>query len=319
MNGTEYQSIRRWKNWTIHWAPSAPSECHSLTASVYGDGVTDFKISRKVILLHFVPFNTPKVSIKNNVNGTINTVYTNKVISTIPPSNLKELLPYFKPIDTDKVHDLVYSLVPYPAYKVSLIFDSNFWIKNNLTRYHTATATDMEIQGLYVESAWTNGTLTAFHLYVSNDYGGHLWHRLQQMGDDYPVADGMEFDNLEGLLVSSQLLVEEVVKQLRYWLKVPDIPMPLASFSNPMGFDSSVSDQWYQFKAGYVPEQVIADIIKPEDDEDIYISQSSYSAHQGWINGAIAAAIDLMETYFGIDNPFADEPYCNVTGIFSSS
>lgn len=258
-----------------------------------------------------------KVTIKDNVDGASTEVYTDKIISTVPPANLKELLPYFTPIDTDTVHNLVDSLVIYPAYKVTMIFDSDFWIRNNMTKYHRNTATDMEIQGVYVESAWTNGTLTAFHFYVSNDYSGHLWHRLQQMGDGYPVADGMEFDNLEGLLVSSQLLVEEMVKQLRYWLKISDIPMPLASFSNPMGFDSSISDAWYQFRAGYVPEDVIADIIKPEDGEDIFISQSSYSAHQGWTNGAIAAAIDLMENYFGIDNPFEDEPYCNVSGIHS--
>ena len=149
------------------------------------------------------------------MDGTTKTVYTDKVISTVPPANLKELLPYFKPIDTEAVHDLVYSVIPYPAYKITMIFDSDFWITSNLTKYHYGTATDLEIQGLYVESAWTNGTLTAFHAYVANDYSGHLWHRLQQIGDEYPVADGMEFDNLEGMTVSTQLLVEEVVKQLR--------------------------------------------------------------------------------------------------------
>eukprot|EP01084_Bolivina_argentea_P145293 254689_1 len=241
-------------------------------------------------------------------------VYTNNVISTIPPYQLQHLLSYIEPIDTYNTRIMVDSVNQEPRYKITMIYDSTFWIENNLTTMTIQTSTDMEISGLMIENAWTNNTLTAFHFYTGSA-AGELWHRLQMLGDSYPIKEGMEFDNLKGLLLSSTILVDEIMKQLKRYFMISDIPYPLASFSSPLGYNVSRNDGFYNWKAGTVPNNVINNIIKPIDNENIFIVSSSYSISPAWQYGCIYAALQNLDENFNIHNPIQNDDECQWPNI----
>ena len=109
------------------------------------------------------------------------------------------------------------------------------------------------------------------------------------------------------ILTSSEILVDEMVKQLRIYLDIQEIPYPLAAFSSPLGYNVSNGDAFYKWKAGAIPDDVMNDILKPVDDEEIYLVSSSYSPYQGWQYGCIWAALQNLEQNFGIDNPLSED------------
>ena len=230
-------------------------------------------------------------------------IYTNQVISTIAPSQLKALLPYMIPIDTERTWKLVESTLKVTGYKVSFIYDSSFWMDYNLKNLTIGDGTDMEMEGVYIESAWTNGTLTTFQMYSG---GEDLWHYLQGMGDAYENNENIIMDH-GGALVSSKVLVDEMVKQLRFYLGVDDIPYPLAAFSSPFGYNVSNNDGYYIWRAQSIPKEVISDILRPVEDEDIFIVSSSYSEYQSWQFGAISATIDNLKQNFDTDTMNDDD------------
>ena len=229
----------------------------------------------------------------------IQKVYTNKVISTMAPLQLKYYLPYMIPIDTQETRELTESVLPAPCYKINFIYDSSFWIDYELKEFSIWGATDMEIYGVYIEDVWTNGTLTAIQMYTMGDA---LWDKLQAIGDPYDNDPDiiMAAEDEGNVLIASKILVEEMVKQLRIFMNVKQIPYPLAAFASPFGYNISNNDAIYHWKAGSIPNQVINNIQKPVYDEDIYLVSSSYSKYQGWQYGAIWAAIKNLRSNFGM-------------------
>ena len=174
------------------------------------------------------------------------------------------------------------------------------------------SATDLEVTGFYIESAWTNGTLTVLHIYSSDgdiSKGPVLWHQLQGLGEAYRIAPGVQVSRLNELTVSSQFVVDEAVQQLTTYLQLP-IPYPLASFSSGFGVEVQGNDGMHFWRGGVVPDDVRNAIIKPVDTEDIFIAQSSYSQFQQWQFGGIDAALQNLEQNFAIDDLLQNEQEC---------
>ena len=57
------------------------------------------------------------------------------------------------PINDEYTHELVESVTPVPCYKINVIYDSSFWIEYDLKALTTASKTDVEVHGLYIEDA----------------------------------------------------------------------------------------------------------------------------------------------------------------------
>ena len=93
---------------------------------------------------------------KNNTkngNGTIVKFYADKVILSIGPQQLQYLFPKIIPFENNAYAEWLINGVTYGGnYKISLIYDSSFWINYNLTQKIMTSMTDLEINSIYIES-----------------------------------------------------------------------------------------------------------------------------------------------------------------------
>ena len=100
----------------------------------------------------------------------------------------------------------------------------------------TGSQTDLAIRQFYIESAWTNGSLTTLHIYAGGERSD-LLHRLQSMGEPYLIRDGVEVDLSDGILIATEPLVDEILKQIRIIIAKKQwiLPKPIAAFAQPLG------------------------------------------------------------------------------------
>tara|TARA_R110000787_G_scaffold32138_7_gene84941 strand:+ start:1524 stop:3299 length:1776 start_codon:yes stop_codon:yes gene_type:complete len=57
------------------------------------------------------------------------------------------------------------------------------------------------------------------------------------------------------------------------------------------------------WKSGYKSWEVTKDIIKPVKNTEVYIVGEAYSVKQGWVEGALETAEQMLQTYFELEEP----------------
>ena len=257
-------------------------------------------------------------ALKRDTNE-IEYIMANKIILNIPPMDLVNNLPYMVPLNDEDVLDVFDSVSYVPCNKMNFIYDtsrnSEFW-EENLENLQLASRsnTDEEIGEILIERSWMNGTLFHVHFYALGAKSD-IFNKLQIMGDEYPIDDDLIVD--ESLISCSTYVVNEALGQLETIANLSDIPLPLACFNNPMGGNMSNVAGLPSWKYGKNIFDVYNKLMKPKDDEDIYVAVSDYTfgkggtSASGWQWGAFQASIDLMVKYFGFDgvNPFYDDFY----------
>ncbi len=60
---------------------------------------------------------------------------------------------------------------------------------------------------------------------------------------------------------------------------------------------------WNSWNIGVRAERVSSAIVQPEPKEPVYICGEAYSRYQGWVEGALATAEDLLQSKFGLPSP----------------
>eukprot|EP01084_Bolivina_argentea_P107594 192372_1 len=255
-----------------------------------------------------------KYLIESN-SGEIKHYYSaNKIILSIPPDKTLQLLPYSAILNTMKFKNMLESFVWGDDMKINLIYDSSFWIDENLQALMPSD-TDFEIRQFYFENAWTNGTLTALHIYASGKNMA-FWYGAQLIGDKYPIHESLVINNNNDTLnthIASIVVVEEVVNQMRQ-LTQKYVPMPLAAFINFLG-QNMESSGVTRFKATTNADNVINQSYQPIENENIFMAVSDFAWQYGWMESSISAATNNLQRNFNLQNPLNDQPICTLPSI----
>ena len=242
-----------------------------------------------------------------------------KIILCIPAESLKYLfdsgVKFLTNEENDKLYHLLNSIQTGMAYKVNLIYDDDFWQKNNLLNY-VESSSDQPINQLVLSNSWTDNNMIAVLCYIWGNDSSMYWDQLQNIGQIYKMDKSIKIlqgnytynkkeNGINGnIYIASDLVVAQARSQLKNVLGI-DFPMPLAAFVTKFGDHKNNLDGWDSWAAGCIQDYVLENIFHPIKQEDIYIASSSYSVMNGWQEGAYWAATQNLKLNFGIDSPLA--------------
>lgn len=80
------------------------------------------------------------------------------------------------------------------------------------------------------------------------------------------------------------------------------IPAPYAAAYHDWS-DNPYGGGWHEWRAGFNCPQVIDEMLKPVDDEDVHVCGEAYSSFQGWVEGSLDTAETMLGRHFGLQPP----------------
>lgn len=126
-----------------------------------------------------------------------------------------------------------------------------------------------------------------------------FWQGLESV----PFGDSSEgsgnkdlFKGSERGYRASELMVKEAHKQVTKIHDQHELPQPCAAAYYDWG-DPPFGGAWHCWKAGYRYDKIIKKIRQPLPSENVFICGEAYSMKQGWAEGALQTAEDLVCNY----------------------
>jgi monoamine oxidase len=91
-------------------------------------------------------------------------------------------------------------------------------------------------------------------------------------------------------------------KQLAEIHAQQEIPPPYSAVYHDWSGDP-YGGGWHEWKANYRLDEIMWKMLKPVEQDDIFIVGEAYSIGQGWVEGALDTAETMLEQYFNLPRP----------------
>lgn len=214
------------------------------------------------------------------------------------------------------VRKLMESVTPIPLFKLALCYDYPWWetLQPPAGRPGMApitegeSITDLPVRQLYY---WATDPETGKSVVLIYDDGGALtfWAGLRSVGGApfKGAGGGPPGGGLPGWsdYPAPKRMVEEAHRQIMEMHGVtgrPDIPPPYAAAYQDWGEDpyGGGANFWH---VGVRSHEVSRAIVQPLPDAPIYVCGEAYSHAQGWVEGALATAEDMLQHHLGLAPP----------------
>jgi hypothetical protein len=219
------------------------------------------------------------------------------------------------------VHELVVSVTPVPLFKLAMCYRFPWWqtidpvaVDTNgkkewrrLTRGESIT--DLPVRQCYY---WAVDADTQNAVVLIYDDGSDLdfWTGLRDAHAGVAFTNALAPTGAEGSAEWSQhkapqLMVEEAHRQLVTMHGVsnrPDIPMPYAAAYRDWGEDpfGGGANYWHL----HVDSQAVSRaMLQPRPPIAVHVCGEAYSHNQGWVEGALETADQLLQLHFNLPPP----------------
>jgi hypothetical protein len=254
--------------------------------------------------------------------GNRRTVKARSLILAMPRRSL-ELLAESGPVlartpENHGVWELIRSVKPIPLFKLALCYRFPWWetidpvpvATDQGPQWRTISKglsiTDLPVRQCYY---WATDAKTRNAVVLIYDDGRDLdyWAGLRERGESpaYVIDLAGEGDAEWNAHKAPELMVHEVHRQLTEMHGVQhrnDIPVPYAAAyrdwsEKPYGGGANF---WHLHVDS---EQVARDILQPKRPLRIFVCGEAYSHQQGWVEGALRTADELLLRHFGLELP----------------
>ena len=266
-----------------------------------------------------LPDGSDGIELHIEAEGRQHRVLARKLILAMPRRSL-ELIEQSGAVlgpDQHEVHRLIESVVPIPLFKLALCYRTRWWEKLGISQGQSIT--DLPIRQCYY---WPVGDDTEAGAILIYDDGLDLdyWAGLRDSPAKYtnqahaPAAGGLPADEWNQH-PAPELMVNEAHRQLLIMHGVEDHPdlRPYAAAYRDWGDDpfGGGANFWPQHVESY---DVGHRIIHPVPHVPAYICGEAYSHAQGWVEGALATAEEMLQKHLGLQPP----PYLKATAPSSA-
>ena len=222
--------------------------------------------------------------------------------------------------DNKSVRNLMEAVTPIPLFKLALCYSYAWWetlppvkvlgsdgkpVMAKITEGESVT--DLPVRQLYY---WDKDPETGKAVVLIYDDGLALsyWAGLRSQevtfkgeGGDAP-GDGLP---AWSDFPAPKRMVDEVHRQIMEMhgvTEMPEIPAPYAASYQDWGDDpyGGGANFW---RVGVRSHEVSRDIVQPVKNTPVFICGESYSHAQGWVEGALATAEDMLQHHLGLMPP----------------
>ncbi len=141
-----------------------------------------------------------------------------------------------------------------------------------------------------------------------------FWTQAQAMGENPAVgyfssAEQEHYNRQEPQTIfpASNLVVEHMLDQVKQVFNTNAVPTPAFTSFRRWGGEDDFGFAYHQWMQDVDDRQVIALMAKPFADTEIYTCNECWSDMQGWVNGSIRSAEQVLPVYFGT-KPLIPDP-----------
>ena len=237
---------------------------------------------------------------------------TYNVILALPRAALEKIeWKDFKDDDITTLKQNLESVLIQPAVKIGLEYDYPWWKAFGIFRGRSISDLPLrqtyyftDLQELKQKNPFEIGKDK--HAVMIASYSDiesvPFWHGLEPVPSE--SEDGANstsccadlFDGSEHGYRASKLMVREAHKQVMTIHGQYELPEPHAAAYYDWG-ESPSGGAWHFWKAGYRYDRIIDKMRKPLQDENIFTCGEAYSSKQGWAEGALQTAEEVLCKY----------------------
>jgi hypothetical protein len=224
--------------------------------------------------------------------------------------------------ENNRVQRLIGSVTPIPLFKLALCYHYPWWEtidpvqvqENGALQWRRLTEgesiTDLPVRQCYY---WAVNRQTQNSVILVYDDGSDriFWAGLRDRTFGKPFVDEIPADANDSASPqwtankAPALMVDEVHRQLMALHGVSnrlDIPQPYAAAYRDWGDDpyGGGANFWTLHVDS---DQVAVDILQPKPPVPVFICGEAYSHNQGWVEGALATADQMLQLHFGLREP----------------
>ncbi len=256
-------------------------------------------------LLTFAATDTKDYTTTDANNNKEVTVHAKKVILAMPRRSL-ELIEWNQFKDNEFLRNNIGSVLIQSAFKLFMGYDYAWWRSLNL--WYGRSITDLPIRQTYyfdVEGEQPNTgdpkNTKALLMASYNDISTVPYWKGLETGDEYAgnatsLKEGID-PNPPAEYKATQNMVDEAHRQVMQMHGLEKMDKPFAAIFHDWSGDP-YGGGWHEWKAGYRYDEVIQKMIKPVGTEEVFIIGEAYSNNQGWVEGSLETAADMMERFF---------------------
>lgn len=259
--------------------------------------------------LHFQPTVTEKAQTRLLHNAGPITVRAKKIILAMPRRSLELIKSSF--FDDPWLKTNIPSVLIQTAFKLFLAYETPWWRALGLEAGRSVT--DLPVRQTYyfgteAEQAGGLPYMNSLLMASYNDMGTvPFWKSLEE-GAPYR---GYVPDTLKSTVTNpipdtpfhaTDEMVSAANRQVAAMHAMPDIPLPYSAVYHTWNEDP-YGGGWHEWKANFRLDEIMCQMRKPVDDQNIFIVGEAYSYGQGWVEGALDIAESMLEDFFGLTRP----------------
>jgi hypothetical protein len=257
-----------------------------------------------------------ELRLADRAKGTI-TVHTRHLILAVPRRSL-ELLDQTGVVlaaENANVHELIRSVTPIPLFKLAICYSYPWWetlppveVGGEPSRINQGeSVTNLPIRQCYywaVDGASQNAVILIYDDGLALDYWAGLRQHPEVFANAAPggrITASLDWDTYG----APKRMVDEIHRQLLELHGVQnleDVPTPYAAAYRDWGEDpfGGGANFWHI----HVDSQAVGHaIIQPVPEVPVYICGEAYSHAQGWVEGALATAEEMLQSHLGLLPP----------------
>jgi len=205
--------------------------------------------------------------------------------------------------------DNLASVLIQPAFKLFLGYPYPWW--HGLGLQAGRSITDLPIrQAFYFGTQGEQPgadpkNLSSLLMASYNDLGTVPFWKGLERGEPFRGEPGYEHcDEGEEVVPASEFhasgpMVREAHRQVEQLHGQRELPKPYSAIYHDWG-DDPYGGGWHSWKAGYRYDKIVKRMTHPVPGENVYVCGAAYSLDQGWVEGALETAEQMLEDDLGV-------------------
>ena len=214
------------------------------------------------------------------------------------------------------------SIQPMSLLKINLYFDRPWWADGSTGQPPVLAGpsfADLPINSIYpfytVQTAPgvpDNGKPAALTIYC--DFTNTVfWQGLQNVGAKFDSPLQKEHsEKPQVLFPASEKVVEEAIKQIKSLFSTHYVPEPVLTSYRSWDGENDFPHAYHQWALNTNDREVIARMVKPLDDEDIFTCNETWSDMQGWVNGSLRSSERMLKHNYGLKSITKTHSACHL-------
>ncbi|MEA2362005.1 MAG: hypothetical protein QOD71_1150 [Thermoleophilaceae bacterium] len=240
-----------------------------------------------------------QLTVRDERTGTESVAFADRLVLAMPRRSL-ELLDQDNFLfqtggEPSKLAETIPAVIMEPSLKILMGFDKPWW-RTDFGATAGESITDLPIRQCYYFGTDATDTRSLLLAGYTDMDPVRFWEPLDGEEPFEPPLESVASPT------APRTMVEEAVRQLRELHGRSDIPEPFVAWYRDWS-DDPFGGGYHAWQPGISVQQVMQYMRRPDTNEAVHVCGEAYSDQQGWVEGALCVAEQMLQEHFGLKWP----------------